>query len=162
MWAERHPGPVSYGKQPPPPPSLKGFPPEVREVVELLLWRLERFMPNTHNQEIKSNTLSGVGASSGTYTGPVRVIKNESEFSKLRRGDVMVCPLTTPSWSILFPDIGALVADKGGILSHPAIIAREYGVPAVVATANGTTLLNDGDVVTVDGDSGLVKLEKTS
>jgi phosphohistidine swiveling domain-containing protein len=59
-------------------------------------------------------------------------------------------------WSILFSRIGALVTDTGGILSHPAIIAREFGIPAVVATGNGTQLLGDSQLVTVDGDAGLV------
>ena len=160
-WAEEHAGPKSYGKQPRPPPDMKGFPPEVREVIESLLWQTNNFMPSTQNQE-KSDTLSGIAASPGKYTGPVRVIMDESEFSKLRPGDVLVCPLTNPSWSILFPDIGALVTDAGGILSHPAIIAREYRVPAVVATSNGTKLMHNGDIVTVDGDAGIVKLEATA
>jgi pyruvate,water dikinase len=61
-------------------------------------------------------------------------------------------------WSILFTKVGALVTDSGGILSHPAIIAREYGIPAVVATGNGTEIIPDGQRVTVDGNSGVVEL----
>jgi phosphohistidine swiveling domain-containing protein len=95
----------------------------------------------------------------GSYTGPVRLIRNESEFGKLRSGDVLVCPVTSPVWSVLFPSMGALVTDTGGLLSHPAIIAREYQVPAVVATGNATTLLRNGQVVTggrYDGAGGAV------
>jgi pyruvate,water dikinase len=84
----------------------------------------------------------------------VRVIHDDTEFSKLRAGDVLVCPITTPVWSVLFASVGALVTDTGGILSHAAIIAREYHVPAVVATGNATSLLRDGQVVTVDGATG--------
>ena len=69
---------------------------------------------------------------------------------------MLVCPVTSPVWSVLFPSVGALVTDSGGVLSHPAIIAREYGIPAVVATGNATRLLKDGDVVTVDGTTGRV------
>jgi phosphoenolpyruvate synthase/pyruvate phosphate dikinase len=69
-----------------------------------------------------------------------------------------VCPITSPVWSVLFPSIGALVTDTGGILSHPAIIAREYGLPAVVGTGNGTLALHDGQLVTVDGTSGIVQV----
>jgi phosphoenolpyruvate synthase/pyruvate phosphate dikinase len=69
----------------------------------------------------------------------------------------VVCPVTSPVWSVLFPSIGALVTDNGGVLSHPAIIAREYGVPAVVATESGTSVLRDGQVVTVDGTAGVVR-----
>lgn len=66
--------------------------------------------------------------------------------------------MTSPVWSVLFSRIGGLVTDSGGILSHPAIIAREYGVPAVVATGNATALLRDGERVTVDGNAGAVHL----
>jgi pyruvate,water dikinase len=86
----------------------------------------------------------------------VRVIRTEAEFHKLKSGDVLVCPITSPVWSVLFPSIGALVTDTGGILSHPAIIAREHRVPAVVATGNATRRLQDGQVVIVDGTDGLV------
>ena len=81
--------------------------------------------------------LSGIPASSGRYTGPARVIRDESEFHKIRAGDVLVCPITSPVWSVLFPSIGGLITDTGGVLSHSAIIAREYRIPAVVATATG-------------------------
>jgi pyruvate,water dikinase len=95
--------------------------------------------------------VTGIPASPGSYTGPVRVIRSEAEFDRLRAGEVLVCPITSPVWSVLFPSIGALVTDTGGILSHPAIIAREYGIPAVVATGNGTVTLHNGQLVTVDG-----------
>jgi pyruvate,water dikinase len=81
---------------------------------------------------------------------------DESEFDKIEPGDVLVCPITSPVWSIIFPSVGALVTDTGGILSHPAIISREYGIPAVVATGKATTTLRDGQVVTVDGGAGTV------
>jgi phosphoenolpyruvate synthase/pyruvate phosphate dikinase len=101
--------------------------------------------------------VTGIAASAGSYTGPVRVIRNEAEFDRLRPGDVLVCPITSPVWSVLFPSVGALVTDTGGILSHAAIIAREYGVPAVVATGNGTSAWRDGQVVTVDGAAGTAR-----
>jgi rifampicin phosphotransferase len=102
--------------------------------------------------------LRGVGASPGSYTGTVRVLISEADFDRLRPGDVLVCPETTPQWSVLFGSVGALVTDTGGMLSHPAIIAREYRVPAVVATGNATRLLTDGQVVRVDGDTGQVEV----
>jgi pyruvate,water dikinase len=85
---------------------------------------------------------------------------DESEFGKLRPGDVLVCPVTSPVWSVLFPSVGALVTDTGGLLSHPAIIAREYAVPAVVATGNATALLADDQVVTVDGGAGRIEVQR--
>jgi pyruvate,water dikinase len=71
-------------------------------------------------------------------------------------GDVLVCPATSPAWSPVFASIGALVTDTGGILSHAAIIAREFAIPTVVATGNATELFSDGQPITVDGDAGQV------
>jgi phosphoenolpyruvate synthase/pyruvate phosphate dikinase len=85
-------------------------------------------------------------------------VLDKFQFGKLRPGDVLVCPITSPVWSVLFLTIGALVTDTGGILSHPAIIAREHRVPAVVATGNATGLLHDDQVVTVDGSAGQVQV----
>ena len=159
-WVEAHTAPASYGKDPGPPPSFAVLPSEARFVHEALMWVADRiYAPQQSGQEQASETtLRGIAASPGDYTGPVRVIMNEGEFAKLRPGDVLVCPITSPVWSVLFPSIGALVTDSGGILSHPAIIAREYRVPAIVATGNGTRLLRDGQIVTVNGDTGTVEL----
>ena len=82
----------------------------------------------------------------------------EHQFGKIRAGDVVVCPVTSPAWSVVFPSMGALVTDGGGILSHPAIIAREHGIPAVVGTGNATSVLRDGQRVTVDGGTGVVEI----
>lgn len=157
-WALAHPGPATYGKAPPPPPSFAALPDEARFAHEAIMWALERVFATAAGgrQQSNSGTVSGIAASEGTFTGPVRVIMDESEFHRIRAGDVLVCPVTAPVWSVLFPSIGALVTDAGGILSHAAIIAREYRIPAVVATGNATTLLHDGDTVTVDGGAGIV------
>ena len=106
----------------------------------------------------RGTVLTGIAASPGRYTGPARIIRSESEFDRLQAGDVLVCPATSPVWSVLFPSVGALITDHGGTLSHPAIIAREYRVPAVVATGVGTTQLHDDQIVTVDGTAGTVEV----
>jgi pyruvate,water dikinase len=127
-----------------------------------LLWYIDRIFEaaaSSHAQQAGVRVLGGISASPGRHTGPVRVVMDESEFGKLRLGDVLVCPVTSPVWSVLFPSVGALVTDTGGLLSHPAIIAREYGVPAVVATGNATALLHDDQVVTVDGGAGRVEAQ---
>jgi pyruvate,water dikinase len=159
-WVEAHPGPRSYGYNPGPPPSFAALPTEARLAMEALMWCVERIMAPAHSQRAQAAAaaLDGLAASPGRYTGPVRVIRRETEFAKLQPGDVLVCPITSPVWSVLFPAVGALVTDTGGTLSHPAIIAREYRVPAVVATGNATSLLRDGQVVTVDGSRGQVLL----
>jgi phosphohistidine swiveling domain-containing protein len=100
--------------------------------------------------------VSGVPASGGRATGPVRVIREPAEFGALRGGDVLVCPYTNPTWTSLFQRAAAVVVDSGGIGSHAAIVAREYGMPAVMGTGNGTTVLVDGQQITVDGDTGRV------
>jgi rifampicin phosphotransferase len=158
-WVLAHPGPTSYGKDPGPPPPFDSLPAQARLANEGFLWSVEQiFGPDTTSRVGADNLVSGIPASPGRYTGPVRVIRSEAEFDRLRAGDVLVCPVTSPVWSVLFPSIGALVTDSGGILSHPAIIAREYGLPAVVATGNGTLALHDGQLVTVDGTSGVVQV----
>jgi rifampicin phosphotransferase len=100
--------------------------------------------------------VTGTPASGGRATGPVRVIREPADFGLLRSGDVLVCPYTNPAWTPLFQRAAAVVVDTGGIGSHAAIVAREYGIPAVMASATGTGVLADGQVVTVDGDAGRV------
>ncbi|MDO3409864.1 PEP/pyruvate-binding domain-containing protein [Saccharibacillus sp. CPCC 101409] len=158
-WTFAHPGPASYGEAPPPPPSFASFPTEARLAAEAAVWAIERIFATGESGQIQTdaNRITGISASAGQYTGTVRVVRDESEFGKIEPGDVLVCPITTPAWSILFPNIGALVTDSGGILSHSAIIAREYCIPAVVATGNATALLLDGQRVTVDGIRGIIE-----
>ena len=98
----------------------------------------------------------GIPGSPGVAEGPVRVVREASEFGKLRSGDVLVAPYTNPSWTPLFERAVAVVVDSGGPASHAAIVAREYGIPAVMATGDGTRRLVDGQRVRVDGAAGLV------
>lgn len=159
-WVLAHPGPATYGKDPGPPPSFGVLPPEARLAMESALWYVARIFAQeeTRQAEKAGGALQGIAASAGQYQGTSRVVMSESEFGKLEAGDVLVCPITSPVWSVLFPSIGALVTDTGGILSHPAIIAREYRVPAVVATGRATSLLRDGQTVRVDGSTGTVEV----
>jgi rifampicin phosphotransferase len=157
-WALTHPGPASYGPDPGPPPPLDALPKEARLANEAFMWYVDRILAANAQGGAGGDMLSGIAASPGRYTGTVRIIRSEAEFDRLRAGDVLVCPATSPVWSVLFPNVGAVVADSGGILSHPAIIAREFGVPAVVATRVGTTQLRNGQVVVVDGTIGTVEV----
>jgi rifampicin phosphotransferase len=160
-WVLAHPGPETYGQQPLPPP-LNVLPTESRTGVETMLWTVDRVFAaarSGHRQSPDAASIAGIAASPGRYTGTVRVVAGEHEFEKIQAGDVLVCPVTSPVWSVLFSRIGALVTETGGVLSHPAIIAREYGLPAVVATGNATAVLSDGQHVTVDGDAGIVHLD---
>jgi pyruvate,water dikinase len=107
-------------------------------------------------RETGNALITGTPASSGSATGPVRVIREPAEFGRLTSGDVLVCPYTNPAWTTLFQRAAAVVVDSGGPASHAAIVAREYGVPAVMGTGTGTTALSDGQLVTVDGATGRV------
>ncbi|MER7077536.1 pyruvate, water dikinase [Saccharopolyspora kobensis] len=105
---------------------------------------------------------SGTPASGGRATGPARIIREPAEFSRLNSGDVLVCRYTNPSWTPLFQRAAAVVVDSGGPASHAAIVAREYGIPAVMGTADGTSAITDGLTITVDGDTGRVVPEPES
>ncbi len=101
--------------------------------------------------------VAGTPASGGVAEGPVRIVHGPEEFGALRAGEVLVCPNTNPSWTPLFARAAAVVVDTGGLGSHAAIVAREYGVPAVMGTRRGTSVLRDGHRVRVDGTRGRVE-----
>jgi pyruvate,water dikinase len=103
--------------------------------------------------------INGTGASAGVVTAPARVVRVLTEAYKLQPGDVLVCEMTMPAWTPLFATVSAVVADSGGILSHCAIVAREYRIPCVVGTHIGTQVLKDGQRITVDGAQGIVRIE---
>ena len=154
LWAFANPGPSGYGTPPPPPPPLTAFPPEVQKLLRSMTWVLGGISIGKGTSV--AGPLRGTPASSGNYEGPVRVIREESEFGKLQPGDVLVCSSFPPSWSVVFSAVGALVTEYGGPLSHPAIVAREYGVPAVLSIDGATQRLKDGQRVRVDGKNGSV------
>jgi pyruvate,water dikinase len=98
----------------------------------------------------------GTPASPGRATGRARVIRSIEEFDHVAQGEVLVCPVTTPAWTPLFARIAAVVTDVGSVAAHASIIAREYEIPAVVATGDGTTRIVNGSRITVDGGAGLI------
>ncbi|HEY3249437.1 MAG TPA: PEP-utilizing enzyme [bacterium] len=100
--------------------------------------------------------LRGVGASIGSGRGPVRIVHSPDDFERVQQGDVLVCPSANPSWVPLYGIIAGLITDTGGALSHAAVVAREFGVPAVVGTGDATQRLRDGQRVEVNGLTGEV------
>jgi phosphohistidine swiveling domain-containing protein len=102
--------------------------------------------------------LQGVGASAGLARGPARVTLSPADFARVQAGDIIVCPSSNPSWVPLFAIAGGLVTNTGGVLSHAAVVAREFGLPAVVGTGDATTRIADGRMVELDGTSGEVRL----
>ncbi|GAC1488176.1 MAG: PEP/pyruvate-binding domain-containing protein [Candidatus Limnocylindrales bacterium] len=100
--------------------------------------------------------VQGTAASAGTATGTVRIVRSQDDFGSLGQGEVLVCPATTPAWTTLFSRAVAVVTDTGNPASHASIVAREYGIPAIVGTGNATQILRDGQQVRVDGAAGTV------
>ncbi len=146
--------PRTLGTPPPPP----GGP--LDPLVDAIVVRLAGRRPP---QPLAIDLLvSGLPASPGVVTGVARVVRTLAEAAKLDDGDILVCEMTLPPWVPLFAVAGAVVADTGGLMSHCAIIAREFGLPAVVGTLTGTSSIVDGMVITVDGDRGEVRLATTT
>jgi pyruvate,water dikinase len=144
------------------PVSPLGTPPPPADVpdpyMDAVVTRLLGVRPPEENTD--PNVLKAVAGSPGQYTGPARVCRSLAQATdELEEGEIMVVEMTLPPWVPLFPLAGAIVSDVGGVLSHSAIVARECGVPAVVGTTVGTTVIKTGQTITVDGNKGVVYLD---
>jgi pyruvate,water dikinase len=118
---------------------------------------MESLMPAASTQQA-GNVLRGTGASAGQVTATARVLAGPEDFGRMKPGDVLVASITTPAWTSLFAMASAVVTDVGGPLSHSSIVAREYGIPAVLGTGLATRRIPDGSRLRVDGDAGTVTL----
>jgi phosphohistidine swiveling domain-containing protein len=105
-----------------------------------------------------SDTLRGLGASAGVIEGTARVVDSPEQFDQVQKGELLICKMTSPSWVVLFTKIAGLVSDSGGALSHPAVVSREFGIPAVVGTRFATERIRTGDRVRINGAVGLVEI----
>ena len=157
-WVLAHPGPLIQGPPPVADPDFRGLPAAAQRIMRGVLWAAGEELTPPESKQDEDGSLIGIGVSPGSYTGTARVIKTEAELDRLQPGDVLVCPTTHSSWTVVFGRAGALVTDGGGMLSHSSIIAREHNIPAVVATGCATTTLRDGQTVTVDGIAGRVRI----
>jgi len=119
---------------------------------------MEAFTPATAESQT-GNTLKGVAASAGKVTAPACVLHGPEDFDQMRPGAVLVAGTTTPAWTPLFAMASAVVTDIGGPLSHGSIVAREYGIPAVMGTGVATRRIRSGQMITVDGSAGTVELK---
>lgn len=104
----------------------------------------------------RAGTVTGTPGARGVATGRARVVRSVSEFSRVTAGDIVVCAHTDPAWTPLFAVAAGVVTETGGVLSHAAIVAREYGIPAVLGVAHATSRLRDGARITLDGAAGTV------
>ncbi len=147
-----------------PPPGLGPVPETITEPFTIQLWGITKetldawLAPMPKAEEV--NELKGFAASSGTAEGPARVITRVEQLDELQPGEILVCPITSPSWAPAFLKIKAAVTDLGGMSCHASIVCREYGLPAVVGTGYATTTIKTGDKLTVDGSLGIVKIER--
>ena len=116
------------------------------------------FIETQKRNKDDSNTLKGFAVSPGKVTGTATVIMSPADFESMKPGTILVCPTTTPAWTPLFSQAAGLVTDIGGILAHGSIVAREYGIPAVMGTGNITQRIVTGQQITVDGEAGTVTI----
>jgi pyruvate,water dikinase len=147
--------PMTLGPPPPAPPDPSGLPAGVARVLQAVGISMGELFGSSEEAH-EENMLRGLAASGGVYEGPARYISGPSEFDRIVQGDVLVTASTTEAFNILLPLLGAIVTDAGGLLSHSAIVAREYGIPGVVGTRDATDRIPDGTRVRVDGDAGEV------
>lgn len=147
--------PPFLNAMPAPPPPADILPPGARRGARAV----EAALANLFGASDAANTdtlLRGLSVNAGTYEGTARVVESSADFGRIRRGDVLVTRNTSPYFNVVLPLLGAIVTDRGGQLSHAAIVAREYGIPGVVGTRKATSLISDGDRVRVDGTTGEV------
>jgi pyruvate,water dikinase len=160
MVAERRAALVEWAKHDT-PPALGPVPDVIDDPAIVMLWGITRENLNawlTADSGADNNELRGFAASSGVVEGPARIVKSVEEISRLKQGDILVCQITNPTWAPIFQTIVGAVSDIGGSMSHAAIVAREYGLPAVVGTGNATSRIKDGQRIRVDGGRGVVTI----
>jgi pyruvate,water dikinase len=139
-------------------PALGPPPPEVNDPFMLMLYgidnaRVDEWLRGSGDG---ARQLHGVPGSPGVVEGKARIILSPDQLAEVEEGEILVCPITAPSWGAVFGRIKATVSDAGGILSHTAIVCREYGLPCVVGTGRGTAMIKTGDQIRVDGSTGIV------
>jgi pyruvate,water dikinase len=145
-WAER--------ARTTPPPYIGDLPDEVHDLL------LNRFWGITGRRQLddaQRAELAGVGASGGIAEGVARIVLTPADFGRVEPGEILVCASTNPAWTPLFSKIAGVVADQGGSLSHAAIVAREYGIPAVLGTGHATARIAEGARLRIDGRRGTVE-----
>jgi pyruvate,water dikinase len=145
-----------------PPPALGVAPEAIMDPAVIMLWGIttERVSEWARQQD-GGVELRGAAASPGTVEGVARVVIDVRQIRDVRDGDILVCPITSPAWAPIFSNVKAVVTDIGGVMSHAAIVCREYGLPAVVGTGRATSQIQTGQRIRVDGSAGTVTLVET-
>jgi pyruvate,water dikinase len=142
-----------------PPPALGVTPDEITEPFMVMLWGItDDTVARWRSAGEESDVLEGIAAAPGVAEGLARVISSPTQLGEVLDGEILVCPITAPSWAPVFSRIRAAVSDIGGIMAHAAIVSREYGLPAVVGTGFGTKRIKTGQRIRVDGSAGTVTI----
>ena len=142
-----------------PPPALGVTPEAITDPMTIMLWGVttERVQEWARQQD-GGHVLNGAAASPGVVEGAARVVRSVDQIADIRDGEILVCGSTSPAWAPIFSKITATVTDVGGVMSHAAIVCREYGLPAVVGTGRATSQIRTGQMIRVDGSAGTVTL----
>ncbi|HET6869938.1 MAG TPA: PEP-utilizing enzyme, partial [Solirubrobacteraceae bacterium] len=140
-----------------PPPAIGVTPEAVTDPMTIMLWGVTTERVQEWARQVEGGTtLNGAAASPGVVEGAARVVKSVDQIGDVRDGEILVCGSTSPAWAPIFSKIRATVTDVGGVMSHAAIVAREYGLPAVVGTGRATAAIRTGQTIRVDGTEGTV------
>jgi pyruvate,water dikinase len=143
----------------PPKPALNTPPEVITEPFTIMLWGItSESIGAWLGRDSGGNTLKGMAASPGLVEGRARVIRSADQLSEVQPGEILVAPVTAPSWAPVFGKIAATVTDIGGMMSHASIVCREYGLPAVTGTGNASSTIKTGQRLRVDGNAGTVEV----
>lgn len=149
--------PPVLGGEPPPPPPMDVLPPAQRRLTAAIMVQIAGIF-NAGEAQSDPGVVKGTPASAGSYQGTARVLAGPEEMDRIEPGDVLVARTTSEAFNVVLPLLGAIVTDRGGVLSHAAIVSRETGIPCVVGCGEATARIGDGTEVFVDGSAGEVKL----
>jgi pyruvate,water dikinase len=116
------------------------------------------YLKTAERADLSNAKLAGLGVSSGIAEGVAHVVRTPAEFDQVKKGEILVCQMTNPAWVVLFTKIAGVVTDSGGALSHPAVVAREFHIPAVVGTIDATSKIKTGQRIRIDGQTGMVNI----
>ncbi|HEY1511408.1 MAG TPA: PEP-utilizing enzyme [Solirubrobacteraceae bacterium] len=142
-----------------PPPGIGVTPEAIHDPMTVMLWGVTTERVQEWARHVDGgHVLNGAAASPGVVEGPARVVKSVDQIADVREGEILVCSITSPAWAPIFSKIRAAVTDIGGVMSHAAIVCREYGLPSVVGTGRATSQIHTGQMIRVDGTAGTVTL----
>lgn len=149
--------PDRLGSEPNEPNLLEGIPERAERGMRAFQAWVWAYVYAAGSMESEATVVRGRAASGGSVEGRARVVTGPDDFEEIQEGDILVAELTSSAFNVVLPLLGGIVTDRGGMLSHPAIVAREFGIPGVVGCEDATDRIQDGDRIIVDGEEGTVR-----